>query len=425
MNDENQKNFRYNLIVNLFDGSFFGAALGFASFSTILPLFVSNLTNSAVLIGLIPAIHAMGWHLPQIFTARTLSKKSRIKSITLVLATQERLPFLIFAIIAFFEPVIGPKVALIIMFISLVWQGLGAGITANPWQNLVGKVFPTDFMATFFGTQNALSNLLASITAILAGYILDRLGFPNGYALCFLAAFIFMIGSWFSLSRTREPEKSQVEIHEQNTPLWLNIKTILKKDSNFCWFLASRYLFQFGMMAFAYYMVFVVKYHHIDEIAVGVLTGVLLMTQVFANTILGWVSDHWSRKGVLEIGALAACLSAVIALLAPTYGWFYLVIILDGIANTVYWTIGMAFSLDFGTEAERPTYVGLANTLVAPSAILAPLFGGWLADNFGYNSTFLVTAIFAVLTTLMMHFFIHNPAKRTLAPVVVESNPSV
>jgi len=60
MQFEFHKNLRYNFFVNLTDGAFFGAALGFASFVTIIPLFVSTLTDSAILIGLIPAIHAMG-----------------------------------------------------------------------------------------------------------------------------------------------------------------------------------------------------------------------------------------------------------------------------------------------------------------------------------------------------------------------------
>ncbi len=54
-------NLRHNYIYNILDGAFFGLALGFASFVTIIPLFVSTLTTSPVLIGLIPAIHNMGW----------------------------------------------------------------------------------------------------------------------------------------------------------------------------------------------------------------------------------------------------------------------------------------------------------------------------------------------------------------------------
>lgn len=60
MNTELRKHFRYNFIINVLDGGFFGSALGFASFVTVLPLFVSTLTDSAILIGLASAIHSVG-----------------------------------------------------------------------------------------------------------------------------------------------------------------------------------------------------------------------------------------------------------------------------------------------------------------------------------------------------------------------------
>jgi len=61
---EIQKTLKHNVLFNLLDGAFFGFGIGFGSFTMIIPLFVSNMTNSALLIGLIPAIHNVGWQLP-------------------------------------------------------------------------------------------------------------------------------------------------------------------------------------------------------------------------------------------------------------------------------------------------------------------------------------------------------------------------
>ena len=113
---ELRKHLKHNLVVNLLDGGFFGFALGFASFVTIIPLFVSTMTNSAVLIGLIPAIHAMGWQLPQLLTADQVSRQKRYKPMVLLMTTQERIPFLGLAIVAWFVPVIGIQAALAITF---------------------------------------------------------------------------------------------------------------------------------------------------------------------------------------------------------------------------------------------------------------------------------------------------------------------
>ena len=83
---ENKKNLKFNLTVGLIDGSLFGMALGFASFGTILPLFVASMTSSALLIGLVPAIHSVGWQLPQLFTASGVSRLRRYKR-TVIMTT--------------------------------------------------------------------------------------------------------------------------------------------------------------------------------------------------------------------------------------------------------------------------------------------------------------------------------------------------
>ena len=168
------KDLRHNLAANLLDGAFFGFAMGFASFVTILPLFVRSMTTSAILIGLIPAIHNVGWQLPQLFTAGWVARQKRYKPLVLALTIHERLPFLGLALVALALPRLGNSAALVIIFAMLVWQGLGAGLTANPWQSMIAKIFPSEWRGTFLGSQSSAANLLASLAAILAGFILQR-----------------------------------------------------------------------------------------------------------------------------------------------------------------------------------------------------------------------------------------------------------
>src|SRR5512132_2598121 len=137
-----RKHLRHNVTVNLLDGGFFGLALGFVSFSTILPLFVASMTDSATLIGLVPAIHAAGWLLPQLFTASHTSRLRRYKRTVVMTTIHERSPFLRFAIVALLLPKIGLQIGLICTFLLLIWQGLGGGFTANSWVSMISKIFP-------------------------------------------------------------------------------------------------------------------------------------------------------------------------------------------------------------------------------------------------------------------------------------------
>jgi|YNPNPStandDraft_1061719.scaffolds.fasta_scaffold03670_5 MFS family permease len=408
MDNEVYRNLRHNYLVNLGDGAFFGFAIGFASFSTILPLFVSTMTNSALLIGLVPALHVMGWQLPQLLTAPKLTHLSQFRPFVVSMSIQERLPFLGLAVVAAFLPVIGIKAGLVLTFIMLTWQGLGGGLTANGWQNMIARVIPSELRATFFGIQSAVANLLASISAIVAGLILDRYSSPYDFTACFLLASLALAISWIFLRMTRESERI-TPAPESTQSLSGHVLRVLRQDKNFVWFLLTRVFSQFATMAFAFYIVFAVNYHGMDEVTAGIMTSVLLVTQTIANPVLGWLGDHWSRRRVIEFGAMAALSSALIAAFSPSLGWFYAVFILTGIANTAFWTIGIAYSLEFGTEEERPVYVGMANTLIAPAAMLAPMLGGWLADLAGYKTTFIVSALAGLITILILHWLLHDP----------------
>ncbi|NJC96872.1 MAG: hypothetical protein FIB03_11145, partial [Anaerolineae bacterium] len=136
----NRRHLRYNITVGLMDGGMFGAALGFASFGTILPLFVASMTDSATLIGLVPAIHAAGWLLPQLFTASRTARLRRYKNTVLRMTVHERIPFLGFAVVALLLPKVGLQAGLILTFLLLTWQGLGGGFTANPWTSMISKI---------------------------------------------------------------------------------------------------------------------------------------------------------------------------------------------------------------------------------------------------------------------------------------------
>lgn len=404
-----QKNLRHNFLVNLADGGFFGAALGFASFITIIPLFVSQFTNSAILIGLIPAIHSVGWQLPQLFTANRVSRLTRYKPAVILLTSQERLPFLLLAIVAWISPSIGIEWTLTLIFLLLIWQGLGGGLTANPWQSMIAKIIPGNLIGTFFGAQSASANLLASLTAISAGVILERQNSPLDFTLCFLLASSAMAISWFFLALTREEERkfelpviSSLEFRDKITKIW-------RQNKNFRSFLIARMLTQFAAIGFAFYTVYAVRELGMRETTIGIMTALLMATQILANPIMGWFGDRRGHRLILEIGVICTMISAILAWWAPNANWFYLVFIMAGIANATLWTIPMAMTIEFCEESERPAYIGMANTFIAPFTFLAPLFGGWLADNAGFPAAFLASAFFGLATAIVLHLAVSDP----------------
>jgi MFS family permease len=406
-----RKHLRYNVTVNLLDGGMFGVAIGFASFGTVLPLFAASMTDSATLIGLVPAIHAAGWLLPQLFTANYTARLRRFKRTVLMMTIHERLPFLGLALVAFLLPKIGLQAGLILTFILLIWQGLGGGFAANPWTSLISKIIPPESRGTFFGTQAALANLLISGAAIGAGYLLSSIESPFNFMACFLIASMFFTFSWIFLALTREPADHEKVIAETPPPLWSGLGRILRRDKNFNWFLAARVLSQFATMGFPFYIVYALRHFQMDEVTAGYLTATLTVAQTVANAGMGWMGDRVGHRLMLIIGAASALLSSLLAWFAPSLAWFFPIFVLSGFANVSIWTNGMTMTVDFSDESERPFYIGLAQTLTAPATILAPLIGGWIADTQGFVSTFGWSVILSIVMMSILIFLVKEPRK--------------
>jgi len=408
---QSRKFLKYNVIISMVDAAFFGIGWGFGSFGTIIPLFFAQMTTSATLIGLIPAIHAVGWQIPQLFTAGWVARMRKYKPAVLLMTIHERVPYLGLALAAWLLPVFGVKIILPFAFFLLIWQGLGSGFTANPWQSMIAKIIPSDWRGTFFGAQAAIANVLISGAAIGAGYLLALLNSPLDFAGCFLITGVAMGLSYFFLSLTREPLDTEKVIPEAKASFWREAREILRKDHGFRWFLVFRVLYQFATMGFAFYIVYGLLAFNMDAVSAGYLTAALTISQTVANVGMGWLADRLGHRSMLIAGAVAIALSSFAAWAAPSVNWLYLVFVLAGLANVSYWTIGMAMTVQYGTEAERPVYIGLSNTLIAPATIFAPLLGGWIADAAGYQTTFMLSAIGGVLTMLLLIFLVKAPEK--------------
>ena len=406
-----QDNLHYNFTVSLLDGGFFGLALGFASFITIIPLFVSRMTDSALLIGLVPAIHNVGWQLPQLLTAGWVSRAKRFKPLVLLATIHERVPFLGLAVVAWFLPQLGIQTALILTFALLVWQGFGGGFTANAWTNMITKIMPENLHGTFFGAQMAAFTGLEGLSAVAAGLILDRLDGPLDFTVCFLAAFVSMIISFTFTSLTHEPEGRPRFIEGKPDGFWEESLRILRANNNFIAFLVMRSLSQFAAMAFSFYVVYVVWNFGVSDAEAGLMTGFFLISSILSSLVMGWLADRWSPRAVMIIGGLAATLSAALATIAPSAIWFYASFALTSIAVVAIWTIPLPLVVRFGTEEERPYYIGLSNTLSAPATILAPVLGGWLADTVGFQSTFMISIISGLLMAAMLAFVVKDPPR--------------
>jgi MFS family permease len=408
---EIRQHVRHNFKVNIADASFFGlAALGFASTVTIIPLFLNSLGASEILIGLVGSIHTIGWQIPQLFTAGIVARLQRFKPMVMMMTVHERWPFFGLAVVALLVPVLHPNLIIGLAFLMLAIYGLGGGLAATAWQSMIGKIMPEEQRGTFFGTQSAFANLLGAGGAVVAGLILERLPSPIDFVICFfLAGVAMMISLWF-LGRTREPAHELPPTTEKRPRLaWKQMAAIVRRDSNFRWFLVVRMLTSIALVSVSFYSIYAVRTFRVSETTIGILTSVMTMGQTIANPIFGWLGDRWGHRSMYLIGGLMIAVSVSIMIFATEVTWFYVAFALAGAANATFWSVAIALTLEFGEEHEKPLYIGLANTLVAPVSLLAPVVGGALAQQFVFHATFLVSVLAGLLTAGVLQFALYDP----------------
>lgn len=409
-NEYVRKHLRFNFAVGLLDGGFFGLGMGFGSFVAIIPLFVSHLTDSALLIGLVPAIHNMGWQLPQLLLADRLSKVMQYKPLTLLMTIHERVPYLGLAALAFGLAYLSKPTAVWIAFAMLVWQGFGGGLAANPWTNMMSRVIPQDSHGVFFGAQAAALNALQGVAALLASWLLARVLWPASFGISFTLTFVSMVISFIFLAAIRE-RAEQAPQSAHSLSFWHRTLETLKHEGNFRAFLLVRVLSQFAGMGFAFYIIYAVRRFALSDAAATAMVSILLIGQVILGPVMGRLGDRWSHRGMMTIGALGASLSAVLAWLAPSASWLPAILLFEAVAVVAIWTVPIALSVSFApTEAERPLYIGMSNTLVAPATILAPAIGGWIADAASFQLTFQLSAVFGLLMAAALWFGMREPS---------------
>jgi MFS family permease len=413
-----RKNYRWNFFFNVMDGSTFWFGYSFLAPAVILPLYVSHLTGSTLLIGLVAMINSAFWLVPQLFTANWVEHVPvKVKIMIKQGFYLERLPLLVLPFVTWL--LIGePLAALVTFFLIFSWHSFGAGLTAVAWQDMVGKVIPVERRGFFFGLTSFLGNATGVAGAAVAAWLLTRYDFPYGFIVCFAIAGIFVLISYFFIAQTREPP--MLPDHEPLSfrQYWIRLPVVLKKDHNFANYLITVVVFSMSGMASGFLAVYALRTWSLPDGKVGAFGAALLIGQSVFNLIFGPLADRKGYKLVLEISALLAALSVLLALVAPQPDWFYMVFALRG-ATLAGGFLSMAFVMEFCLPGIRPTYIGLSNTLNGIASAVAPIVGGLIASMMGYSALFIVALVLALTAFVMLRWWVHDP-RHVQIPVLDE-----
>ena len=410
------KNFRHNVILGSLDLMFFIFGDGFGSITTIMPVFAATLTKSPLLIGLIPAIANFGWYMPQMFLSNYVSGLKQKHPFAKKMAVVERVPYVFFPLLALLVPGIPKTSALIWLFILITWRGLASGLIALPWQEVQASVIPITHRARFYGVSRVLAQLMGILSSILATIFLSRLPYPQNYALCFGTAVIAQWISYYFYSRMREPAyeaddapASNPAAFSEGLPAPVEAKptrkiidlelfsTILKRDSNFRYYLIGRSVIFLGAMASGFLAVYGIQRFNLSDSRAAVFTALLYFSGIIGYSLGGALGDKVGPKRIVVASVLIWAAGMLVAILARSEWVYYLVFLMFGL-NTAGMVLGDSILvMELGEEKLRPTYLGMARSLTGVFVLIAPVFAGALVEAFGYQVMFSVCLVLTLV----------------------------
>ena len=409
-----ERNYRYNFIFNFLDGTTFWFGYSFIAPGVILPLFVSHLTSDKFVIGLVAMISATGFFFPQLFTANAIERRPLKRDVVVKIGLfTERLPIWLFPFAALLA-LKSPLLSLILFLLLLAWHNFGAGSIAVAWQDMIAKVIPLERRGFFLGLTTFAGNATGVFGASLASLILFRYSFPTGYAISFALAGLFIFFSWAALAQTRELPEVHESTSTSTKDYWKKLGGILASDSNLRNFLLSQALITLGGMAWGFLAVYTVDQWQLPDGIVSRFTVAMLVGQAAGNLFFGPLGDKLGYRLVIILSTVFSILSLVLALLAPTPGWFYLVFGLRGVALGGSF-VALLFIMEFCKPDVRPTYIGVANTTIGLFSSIAPLIGGWLAQVTGYSSLFAVSTLVTIVGLGLTIAMVREPRKQNLS----------
>ena len=412
---EVERNLRHNFSFNLLNSSFltFGASL--VSSGVILPLFVSNLSNSKVLVGLIMTITFAGAFFPQLFAAPVVARFPQVKKFLVPsVLIAERLPLLLLGPAIFVLVPFNPQLALVVFFILLTWNAVGAGFNAVGVQELYARIIPLGKRGRLAGISGAIGIGLALIGAFVNRSVLAGLAFPNGYALLFLVAGVSSFIAWLWLTRIREPQQPIPPQAQSFSSFFKKIPAILAKDRNYSRFLIAMCVLYLGGMSGNFLAVAAKERWGLPESIIVTFPIAMYIGQALGNLVCGWIADRIGYK-VLQIIANAANVALLlVAILAKAPWLFYVIFALKGLSIAAD-VLGNMITLEFSSVEMRPTYIGIYNTASGVVFIFSPLFAGVLAERIGYIGLFWITAGITAVGIAMLQFMVRDPRRMAKA----------
>ena len=422
------KMLRHNLLMHIYEGTTFIFAMSFITVNTILPVFIQRIGGNAIAVGSVTVLWALGLNLPQLLFTRFFHHKGKIKPDVLRYGLIFRLNFIIISFVcSMFLGNLNSSLSVPLMLFLIFIAAIAGSSSGLFWYDFFSKTTPVKLRGRLLSIRLLLGSALGMLGGSAVAVVLSSIVFPHNFALLFLISFLLTMLSLYFLTRLKEPAEAEpvspgIELATEVIPLSLReilirSKKILKENLDFKNFMIADALILMALTASAFYAVYAIRKFNLPTAYAGTFTIILMASQVFGNFIFGYLADFFGHKINMLILASCSAAASLCAAFANNVLMYGIVFFFMGCTVTLQGISRLAIVVEMCNESERPIYIGLLNSVTAPT-VLFGIIGGVLITFFGHIPVFLVYSLISLTAVYWLYKKVNEPRKLKVIDVL-------
>lgn len=394
------KYLRHNIKMNMING--LAWAIGFNMVTPFIGIYAIKLGANDFQVSLLnslPALMVVIGVIPITYLINKLKEVHKFSYIVLYIA---RTFYFLLALAPLFSKQLQPWIVVILVGI----MNLPSMTVGMCWQSFMSELIPPEYRSKVFADRNFWTTIVATITVLVTGWLLDKIVFPINYPVIFTAAFIFGLIESYYFSKFHVVKRDSEETKSGN---FKEAFRNMFESKKFIYFNATSFIYYFAwMMAWPIFTIYKVNFLHANNAWMSIFTIVSSIGSILA--FYKW-ADLSNKKGNGFAVALSALFIGFIPLMWASAKNLYIGAVFDflgGIAVGGYNMLLLNWLLELlPPTSEKMSYIAVFTLITQISAFIAPMFGMWLYMQIGYVAFMILTGIVRILVS-SLYFLVAN-----------------
>ena len=407
--DQASRNFRLGVA----NGIFYITAETAMDPTLVMVAFLSRLTDSPLLLGMVLPIRDGAWMLPQLWVSGWLQSVPHKLTVYRNISYIRVLMWIVVALTM--NLVSDPALLLVLFFTAFSISSIASGFSGLPFLEVVGKTIPADRRGEFFAWRFGLAGIGSILASAFVRWVLDPhspFTFPYNYGTLSVVFLVLAVFSVIAFCSITEPVEEKV-LPRQNFGFQLRrALCVTRENGRFRAFLSLQALAMLAGSATPFFAVYVQDELGGSPAMIGVYLAILTAANLASNLVFGRLSRRVGNSRVMTLAVAAGVsMSALVLLLtllarplqlngALAGAWLLPVYVLLGIRGSGMGVTNNALLLDIAPAEERSLYLGFSNTLLGLVLLSTGLSGG-IVKLFGFQALIGFTLICHVLAMLL------------------------